>query len=45
LFHVFNGVRGLDIESDGLASQSFDENLHDEIAVVVVVLECPIGRK
>ena len=25
---VFNGVRGLYIESDGLSGQSFDEDLH-----------------
>merc|ERR1711992_350568 len=27
-FDIFNGVRWLNLESDGLASQSFDENLH-----------------
>ena len=25
---VVNGVRGLDVEGDGLAGQSLDENLH-----------------
>ena len=25
---IFNGVRRLNLESDGLARQSFDENLH-----------------
>ena len=25
---VFNGVRGLDIEGDGLSGESLDENLH-----------------
>ena len=27
-FDIFNGVRGLYIESDGLSGQSFDEDLH-----------------
>ena len=26
--HVFNRVRGLDVQGDGLASQSLDEDLH-----------------
>merc|ERR1712083_502024 len=26
--HIFNGVRGLNLEGDGLASQSLDKNLH-----------------
>ena len=27
-FHVIDGVSGLDVESNGLSSQSLDENLH-----------------
>ena len=27
-FDVLNGVTGLDVQSDGLAGQCFDENLH-----------------
>ena len=36
--HVVNSVRRLDLESDGLASQSLDENLHVECFLVVSFL-------
>ena len=34
--HVVNGVGWLDLESDGLASQSLNENLHDFDLLVAV---------
>ena len=29
LFNIIDGVRGLDLESDGLAGEGLDEDLHD----------------
>ena len=31
--HVLNGVGGLDLEGDGLASQSLDEDLHGDCSL------------
>ena len=35
---VVNGIRGLDLKSDGLASEGLDEDLHDCSCLLVVVL-------
>ena len=39
LLDVLDSVRGFNLKCDGLASQSFDEDLHCFVAVVMSVLE------
>ena len=34
-FDILNGVRGFNFKGDGLASQSFDENLHGDFFKVL----------
>ena len=34
---VLDGVRGLDLEGDGLASQSLNENLHFRLCLMTLV--------
>ena len=36
--HVLNGVRGLNLEGDGLPGQGLDEDLHDETFFVTVLV-------
>ena len=36
--HILNGVRGLNLEGDGLPGQGLDEDLHDETFFVAVLV-------
>ena len=35
---ILNGVRGLDVEGNGLAGESLDENLHRECFVLIIII-------